>query len=37
MRVLRGIRDEVARDWRRIHKGELHNVYASPHIISVIK
>jgi hypothetical protein len=40
-RVLRGIfgpkREEVARGWRRLHNEELHNVYASPNIIRVIK
>jgi hypothetical protein len=40
-RVLRGIfepkREEVAGDWRRLHNEELHNVYPSPSIITVIK
>jgi len=40
-RVLRKIfeskREEVAGDWRRVHNEELHNVYASPNIIRVIK
>jgi hypothetical protein len=40
-RVLRGIfgpvREEVAGDWRSLHNEELHNVYASPNIIKVIK
>jgi hypothetical protein len=39
--VLRGIsgpkREEVAGDWRRLHNEELHNLYASPSIIRVIK
>jgi hypothetical protein len=30
-------RDEVAGDWRRLHNEELHNLYASPSIIRVIK
>jgi hypothetical protein len=30
-------REEVAGDWRRLHSEELHNLYASPNIITVIK
>jgi hypothetical protein len=29
--------EEVAGGWRRLHNEELHNVYASPNIIRVIK
>jgi hypothetical protein len=40
-RVLRRIfgpkRDEVTGDWRELHNEELHNLYSSPNIISVIK
>jgi hypothetical protein len=40
-RVLRNIfgprREEVMRDWRKLHNEELHNLYFSPNIIRVIK
>jgi hypothetical protein len=40
-RVLRTIfgrkRDEVAGEWRKMHSGELHNLYSSPDIIRQIK
>jgi hypothetical protein len=40
-RVLRGIfgprRDEVTRDWRKLHNEELHNLYSSRNIIRMIK
>jgi hypothetical protein len=36
-RVLRRIfgpkRDEVTGEWRKLHNGELHNLYSSPHVI----
>jgi hypothetical protein len=30
-------REEVAEGWRRLHNEELHNLYAAPNIITVIK
>jgi hypothetical protein len=40
-RVLRRIfgskREQVAGGWRRLHREELHNFYASPVIVKVIK
>jgi hypothetical protein len=40
-RVLRRIfgpkRDDVTRDWRKLHNEELHNLYSSPNIIRMIK
>jgi hypothetical protein len=40
-RVLRTIfgprRDEVRRDWRKLHNEELHNLYSSPNINRMIK
>jgi hypothetical protein len=40
-RVLRRIfgpkRDEATGDWRRLHNGELNDLYSSPNIIRVIK
>jgi hypothetical protein len=40
-RVLRGIfgpkRDGVTGEWRKLHNGELHNLYSSPDIIWQIK
>jgi hypothetical protein len=40
-RVLRGIfgpkRDEVTGEWRKLHSGELHNLYSSPDFIRQMK
>jgi hypothetical protein len=40
-RVLRRIfgpkRDEVTREWRKLHNEELHDLYSSPGIIRIIK
>jgi hypothetical protein len=40
-RVLRRIfgpkRDEVTEEWRKLHSGELHNLYSSPDVIRQIK
>jgi hypothetical protein len=41
IRVLRRIfgtkRDEVTREWRKLHNGELNDLYCSPTIVWVIK
>jgi hypothetical protein len=40
-RVLKRIfgpkRDEVTEGWRKLHNEELHNLYSSPNIITIIK
>jgi hypothetical protein len=40
-RVLRGIfgakRDEVAGEWRKLHNGELNDLYSLPNIMRVVK
>jgi len=30
-------RDEVTREWRKLHNGELNDLYCSPNIVRVIK
>jgi hypothetical protein len=36
-RILEPKREEVAGGWRRLHSKELHNLYASPIIMRVIR
>ena len=31
------MREEVTREWRRLHNYELHDLYSSPNIIRMIK
>jgi hypothetical protein len=37
MRIFGAKRDEVMGEWRKLHSGELHNLYSSPDIIRQIK
>jgi hypothetical protein len=37
MRIFGPKREEVEGGWRRLHNGELHDLYASPYIIRMIK
>jgi hypothetical protein len=30
-------REEVGRSWRKLHNEELHNLYASPNVVRVMK
>jgi hypothetical protein len=36
-RIFRPKRDEVTREWRKLHNGELHNLYSSPDFIRQMK
>jgi hypothetical protein len=36
-RIFESKREEVVEGWRRLHNEELHNLYASPNIIRVMK
>jgi len=36
-RIFGSRRDEVTRDWRRMHNEELNDLYSSPNIVRVIK
>ena len=37
MRIFGPKRDEVAREWRKLHNEELNDLYSSPNIVQVIK
>ena len=37
MRIFGPRRDEVTREWRRLYKEELNDLYTSPNIVRVIK
>jgi hypothetical protein len=37
MRIFGPKREEVAGSWRRLHNEEIHNLYASPNVVRVIK
>jgi hypothetical protein len=37
LRIFRPKRDEVTREWRKLHDEELNDLYFSPHIVWVIK
>jgi hypothetical protein len=37
MRIFGPKRDEVMGDWRKLHNEELHNLYSSPNIITMVK
>jgi len=36
-RIFQPKRDEVTRDWRKLHNEELNDLYSSPNIVRVIK
>jgi hypothetical protein len=36
-RIFGPTRDEVTGEWRKLHNGELHNLYSSPDIVRQIK
>jgi hypothetical protein len=36
-KILEPKRDEVTRDWRKLHNEELHKLYSSPNIIRGVK
>jgi hypothetical protein len=37
LRIFGSKRDEVTREWRKLHIEELHDMYSSSHIIRMIK
>jgi len=37
MRIFESKKDEVTREWRKLHNGELSDLYSSPNIVQVIK
>jgi hypothetical protein len=37
LRIIFGLRDGVTGGWRKLHNEELHDLYSSPSIISIIK
>jgi hypothetical protein len=37
LRIFGPKRDEVTGGWRKLHKGDLHNLYSLPSIIRMIK
>jgi hypothetical protein len=37
LRIFGPKRDEVTREWRKLHNEELHDLYSSPSIIGIIK
>jgi hypothetical protein len=36
-RIFGSMKDEVTRDWRKLHNEELYNMYSSPSIIGIVK
>jgi len=36
-RIFESKKDEVTREWRKLHNGELSDLYYSPNIVQVIK
>jgi len=37
MRICGSEREDVAREWRKLHNEELNDLYSSPNIIRVVK